>query len=315
VRVAVTGASGFIGSHVAHALVENGDEVVGFGRRPRELCRLLDDAVEYRQWDFVLQPLPDMARFDAVVHSGAAVEDWGNAGEIHRANVAGTSNVISAFRGARFIFISTASVYPPFVDNAFIAETAPLPGRYLNAYSASKREAEQVVREASGDWLILRPHAVYGPGDTTLLPRIMAAYRAGVIPVPGDGRNHISLTHVSTLSSIVIRCLDPTVPGGIYNVCDAGTPTVDEAIYALFGAEGKSVRIVHIPRLIALGLGAALELIWGLFKLPHRPPITRYAVAQLAYEYTLDRTKLTRINVGDGTYWASGIGETMMAGR
>lgn len=311
-RVAVTGASGFIGGHVANALVEHGDEVIGFGRRGRGLCSNLDKRVEYRQWDFVLDSLHDMPPVDAVVHCGAAVDDWGIDEEIRAANIGGTNNVISAFPRTRFIYMSTASVYPPLVNNVAVKETATLPRHYLNAYAESKREAEQLVSDRAENWVILRPHAVYGPGDTTLLPRILAACRGGMVPAPGNGRNHISVTHVSTLSATVVRCLDPSVPNGIYNVCDAEMPTVDQAICAVFRAAGRSVRIVHIPRSIALGLGTSLQWTWCVFKLPGRPPITRYAVAQLAYQYTLDRTKLSRIIDGDGTHWAIGMRETIM---
>jgi nucleoside-diphosphate-sugar epimerase len=256
-----------------------------------------------------------MPPIDAVVHCGASVEDWEIAEHIRSVNIGGTNNVISTFPLSRFIYMSSASVYPPLANNVEVSETATLPRRYLNAYAESKREAERLVSDRAEQWVILRPHAVYGPGDTTLLPRILSSCRAGLFPVPGNGHNCISLTHVSTVSATVIKCLDSSVPNGIYNVCDAETPTVDQAIWTVFHAAGTSIRILHIPRSIALWLGASLEWAWRLFKLSGRPPVTRYAVAQLAYQYTLDRRRLCQILDSDGTHWAIGIRETINGRR
>src|SRR5262249_40858282 len=145
----------------------------------------------------------------------------------------GTRAALETFpRARRFVHISTSSVYDVRVANRGLREDAPLPPlhRYLNDYARTKRLAEHVVRSSGRDTAILRPHAIYGVGDTILLLRLLRARRLGRLVATGSGRNHISLTHVENLARAVALALDPASPGGTFNICDDETPTVDEIL-------------------------------------------------------------------------------------
>src|SRR5688572_17661827 len=108
-RVAVTGASGFVGSKAVEHLRALGYEVVGFGRR--DVARVPAAAQEgYRQWDIESGPLADPPEVDAVVHSAGCIDDWGRYPRFYRGNVVGTENVLATFPNARFVFVSSASV-------------------------------------------------------------------------------------------------------------------------------------------------------------------------------------------------------------
>ena len=108
-RIAVTGASGFIGGAIAGELSRQGHFVHAFGRRHAGgTVSLLPN---YRRWD-IRHPLKQIPVVDAVVHCAALVGDWGDDAEYQRTNVAGTRRVLETFRGAeRFIHVSSASVY------------------------------------------------------------------------------------------------------------------------------------------------------------------------------------------------------------
>lgn len=291
--VVVTGASGFIGGRVADTLAANGHEVMGFGRRP------LDNVagrgwVNYRSWDLTNGPLAEDWTPDVVVHCAGTVTDWGPSSLFQRTNVDGTRAVLTSFpHSRRFIHISTASVYNPRGPKRFITEDARLPTRYLNAYSSSKRWAESLVSDARPDAVVLRPHAVYGPGDPTLLPRLLAARRRGRLLALGSGRNHISLTHIDNLVH-AIEVAIASEASGIFNVADAETPTLREILATVDRAIGGR-GVVFIPKLLASGASVVYEGIARLRRMSQAPMLTRYIVAQLTSEYTLDINRARRI--------------------
>ena len=274
-RVAVTGASGFVGGAVASALASRGHDVTGFGRREAGWAE-----GPYERWD--LSSGPRAGRFDAVVHSAALADDWATTGDAMLANRLGTRTVAASFAGARIVHISTSSVYNAFAPNVRVREDAPLPTRFLSAYSESKAAAEA---ELPDDAVILRPHAVYGPGDTTLLPRIMAGIRGSRLVLPNGARVRHTLTHIDNLVHAVELSLDG--PPGTYNVGDDTEVLLSAVLAEFLARRGRpDVMITSIPYGAAFAAAAALERVARLRGT--RPSITRYAVSQLGLERTLD---------------------------
>lgn len=186
IRLAVTGATGFVGSAVVRAAIGRGWQVTAFGRRPGS-----------RYWDLTAGPLADPPQVDAVVHC-AAVTDWGPAAPIRAATVDGTRAVAATFPLARLVQLSSASVYDPFTPSIDITEDAGPVNRYLTAYPAAKADAERAL-STRPNTVILRPHAVYGPGDPTLLPRLLSAVRGRTLLMVGDGTARASLTGIDNL--------------------------------------------------------------------------------------------------------------------
>lgn len=253
-RIAVTGAAGFVGNAVANSLAGE-HNVIRFTRS---------------EWDITSGPIDGHA--DAVVHCAALADDRAPLATAMLVNVTGTRNVVESFPGARVIHISSSSVYDAFRPTVNQVETSPAT-RFLNTYSRSKAAAESLITG-----IILRPHAVYGPGDTTLLPRLLAGVRRGTLTLPNGGRVLHTLTHIDNLVQAVRLSL--TGPPGAYNVGDAAPVLLSDAI-----AGYTDARIRDIPYPAAFAAAAALEL------LPGRPRLTRYAVSQLGLERTLDITK------------------------
>lgn len=280
-RIAVTGASGFIGGAVATALADADHEVVGFGRRADGWSH---PRAAYRYWDLDAGPLRADRDFEAVVHCAALADDWAPREAAMRANRDGTRTVVRTFPTARIVHLSTSSVYDAFVPSVDVAESAAPVRRFLGAYSETKTLAEFEL--AGTDAVILRPHAVYGPGDTTLLPRIVAGVRRGRLVLPEGAAVRHSLTHIDNLVLAVRRALDPRSPRGTYNIADDSPVLLSVMLTELLERRGVDARLVSLPYRAALALAGSLERAARLTRT--RPRLTRYAVSQLGLERTLD---------------------------
>jgi nucleoside-diphosphate-sugar epimerase len=284
VRLAVTGASGFVGGVVCRAAVEAGWQVAAFGRQPTSV-----DGATYRQWDIAYGPLPDPPQVDAVVHCAASATDTGVAREMWTTNVTGTEHVLRSFPGARLVHVSTASVYDPYRPAVRVVESQAPVRRYLNAYGASKAAAERVaLADPHREVIVLRPHAVYGPGDRTLLPRLLDNVRGGRLIAVGNGRTLLSMTAVTNLAQACLLAATAPVRRGVFNIADEGVLTVDEALRGMLASGGVRAEPIYVPMWLAWPVAAALESL-------HRSTrLNRYVISQLAMERTLDTTAARR---------------------
>lgn len=289
-KIAVTGSTGFVGRHVVRHLAARGDVVIAFGRRAAHPFAGLP-GVAYRQWDIAAGPLADAPDVDAVVHSAGAVAAWGAESDFARANVLGTRHVARSFPVARFVHLSSTSVYDPWGDADGLHEDAAYPESYLNAYGRTKMLAERELLDSGRRCAILRPRAIYGPGDTTLLPRLLRAYRAGRLFVLGPGTNRLSILAVDNLLHAIDRALAYNGPGRVFNVADAEPVVLNDLLTALLVAMGREPRLVHLPVGPAWRVAAALERVAAWGGDVWEPSLTRYAVAQMSRTCMLDLTR------------------------
>ena len=231
-RVGVTGASGFVGGAVCRAAVNEGWEVSAFGRRPSVEPGQVGGA-PYTPWD-LLGARAELPELDVVIHCAGGVTDWGPRREIWAANVDGTRAVAAAFPGARFVHVSTASVYDPFRPTVMATEGMAPVNRYANAYGASKAAAEKSLEKA----VVLRPHAVYGRGDTTLLPRILGAVREAGFSRWATGASGSASPRWTTWSGPRLFAAAGPVECGVFNVTDAEPVILDDALRAILKERG-----------------------------------------------------------------------------
>lgn len=282
--IAVTGASGFIGGRTVRRLLHDGHRVIAFGRR--EGCVI--EGAEYRRWDITSGPI-DVGPVDAVVHCSGSVTEWGRRSEFEAVNVAGTRNVLESFRDSpTFVHLSSASVYDLTTSKLAITEDAALGGRYVSDYSASKIQAERLVLARDGNAVVLRPHIVYGPGESKIMPRLVRALNGTTLFIPGDGRNRLSVTHVDNLAASIANAVGWRGGREVFNVADAETATLNELLGTLRRAVGSRARIRHVPFRAAWPAAVASELAHRTLLRSRHPLLTRFVVAQLAFDFTLD---------------------------
>ncbi|MDO9455424.1 NAD(P)-dependent oxidoreductase [Nocardioides sp.] len=279
--VAVTGASGFCGGVVARLLLAHGYDVVSLGRRPGP------DGTEHRRWDASVDT-PDLVGCAAVVHLAAAVGDprpGTDAREFERVNVDGARRLLEAAGDRPVVWVSSSSVYDPRPDRTRVTEDHPTSGGHLNAYGRTKALGDRLALDAGA--VVLRPRAVYGPGDTHLLPRLLRATRRGRIVLPGHDVE-LSLTHVDNLAGACVAALG-WVPGP-YNVADEVPVRRDATLVdVLEAALARPVAVGHVPVPVA---ARAADVLDTLARLTGREPLlTPYAVDTLAHTFCLDTTR------------------------
>jgi nucleoside-diphosphate-sugar epimerase len=278
-RVAVTGASGFIGSAICRAAVGMGWRVHGYGRRAVEI-----PGVHYRRWDLAAAPLREPSDVDVVVHTAANVSDWA-AGP---ADVDLLHNVLATFRNTPLVHISTSSVYDPSRPTVMATEDQAPVQFYPTRYATEKAAAERRLADRA-DTVILRPRAVYGPGDRTVLPRLLSAVRRGTLWLPGPGTQRQSLTHIDNMTAAVLLACAAT-GSGVFNITDAEPVVLLDVLRELLGRRGLRARIRPLPSGPATALATTSEWAYRLVRSPTPPRLTRYALSQVAVERTLDIT-------------------------
>jgi nucleoside-diphosphate-sugar epimerase len=248
-NVLVTGATGFVGSHLAEALVRQGDQVTALARSPYQGEALAATGVRLVQGD--LHDLPALERAvagqDAVYHV-AGVIAAANEAEFLRANRDGTRNLVAAAeRGGRprFIFVSSMAAGGPASRGAPL--TGAEPPRPVTAYGRSKLAAEQIVTGGGLPWCIVRPPMVYGPRDQEVL-KVFRLARLGIAPVFGDGSQELSAVHGADLAQALIAVgRSGATVGRTYYACHPEVFTSHEFVRAVGLAMGRRVAVIQVP--------------------------------------------------------------------
>jgi thioester reductase-like protein len=245
VIVAVTGASGFVGGAIVRALLARGPRA---HIRQREAAALRAPLPNYIAWNLT-HGRRTVPRADVVVHCAALVGDWGDETWYHAANVTGTQVALESFPSARVVYVSTSSVYSDHLPPGPIAESASTGDCRYSPYGRTKAQAERLVLARDGG-VVLRPHLVYGPGDTTLLPRVLEARRLGMLPVPGAGSNTLSVTHIDNF----VQASSPRATDAVCPVRST-SPTqrwrAAMSCCAWYWRAGVNPRLLHIPQAVA----------------------------------------------------------------
>lgn len=300
-KVLVTGATSTVGRATVQVLLDRGDEVTVLQRRRSRLpCReVLGDI---RDSSLVRGAARGQ---DVVVHLAAKVDLAGPWGEFARVNIGGTRNVVDACRTAdvgRLVHVSSPSVAHggrPLVGvGAEPADPASARGHYARSKAVAEREA-LAADSAALAVLVLRPHLVWGPGDTQLVGRLLARARTGRLPVIGTGAALIDTTYVDNAADALAAGVTAWGPlHGEALVVSNGEPRpVREVLARLCGAAGVPGPSVRVPLWAGWVAGGCLEALWAATRRQDTPPMTRFLAEQMATAHWFDQRR-TRAALG-----------------
>ncbi len=293
-RIAVTGATGFLGGHLVDRLLAEGREVIAIVRDPSKASALEGRGVEIVFGDLT-GPLETTLAADAFVHAAALSSNWGRRADFVAANVDGTETAIALARSMgvrRLVHISSPSIYFRLADQFAVPEDMALPAP-INAYAETKAVAEARALAATDlRPMVLRPRGIYGRGDTALLPRLVRAASRGPLPLLRDGQAITGLTHVDDVVEAIVAAIDSgdTASGLALNISGEARRVRDIAESAC-ARHGISARWRPLPTGLAFAGARLMEALCAA--LPGRPePIaTVYSLGLFAYSQTLDTSR------------------------
>ncbi|MDQ3640081.1 MAG: NAD-dependent epimerase/dehydratase family protein [Actinomycetota bacterium] len=283
--ILVTGASGFIGSHLVGVLAAEGHDV-------RALVRSEAGAEKVRaavvgagggagQVEVVMGDVTDAASLHRAARGAELVYHLagtyrGSPDELHATHVGGTKNLLGALApGARLVLVSSTSVYG--WDQSWPADHAT-PPRPSSAYGVAKLTAEQMVLGwTEGEGVVARTTIVYGPGDTGgMLPRAVRLLQRGLRWFPGDGANRIHLLHVDDLAAGLSRLSGKG--GGVFLFGGPEAAPLERILTLLAEGAGLPRPAFVVPSAALRPVAASVEALWGLTGRGGEPPLTRHSV-------------------------------------
>ncbi|MDR1789858.1 MAG: NAD-dependent epimerase/dehydratase family protein [Opitutaceae bacterium] len=287
----VTGGTGFLGRRLVARLLSQGRRVTVLARRPAPDLEAAGARV-------IAAPLSDAGALleaargaGTVFHMAAKVGVSGRFGDFHEVNVGGTLSLLEACRRAgtpRLVHTSTPSVVHNGRDLANADESLPLTTSRSSPYALTKAVAERAVLEADAPalrTLALRPHLVWGRGDPHLVPRVVAAARAGRLRVVGGGGNLVDMTHVENAVDAHLLAeaalLNGDVSGRAYFITNAEPVALWPWINGLLEALGIPPVTRRVPLAVARAAGGLCEALWRVLPLAGEPPMTRFVAEEL----------------------------------
>lgn len=313
-KALVTGGGGFLGGAIVEALRARGDEVASFSRAShaplaaagiRQIHGDLADAASVLAAVRAVGP-------DVVFHAAAKVGAWGPYSAFRRANVDGAGHVIGACRAAgvrALVHTSTPSVVFDGTDMEGADESTPYPAAHHAPYPRSKAEAERRVLAADAGatgpadglrTVALRPHLILGPGDTSLVPRILARARAGRLRRLSGPPRKVDITWIADAARAHLLAADrllgdaPSCRGRAYFISSGRPLPSAEVIDRILQAAGLPPVTRTAPPWAAWTAALLFEGVWTALRRAGEPPLTRWVVRELATAHWFDISAAAR---------------------
>jgi nucleoside-diphosphate-sugar epimerase len=295
-HILLTGATGFLGFRTLEHFAQSADitKITAIGRKIRPT-----HFVNHPKVTYVLGDLSDshfvqnvFDQVDIVIHAAALSSPWGDFNQFHAANVLTMQHLIKNAKEhgiKRFVYISTPSLYFNGKDRLYIRENEPLPEKFINAYAATKRQAEILLEQSGLPFISLRPRALTGRGDTVIMPRLVRAYDEGRLKIIGSGKNIVDLTSVANVVDAIELSINAaeTALRKHYNITNGEPVHLWEKIDLVLSGMGRKLTNKKIPHGFVKTIAQAMEL---KSKWTHQrePALTVYGVGTLATSFTMD---------------------------
>lgn len=314
-RILFTGASGLLGRESVLALLRAGYDVRVFQRGDSGIAALLPDSVRPRfeqvRGDITNAQAVDLAMtgVNGVVHAAAKVSVSGEWADYERINIEGTRTLLQAALNhsvSSFLYISSPSV--AHAGAAIVGDGAGVasPEHARGNYARSKAAAELLALEANGTTLpgggvlrvgALRPHLMWGPGDTQLVERILERSAAGRLPLLSGGTGLIDTLYIDNAADAVVRGYQrlDAFAGQALVVTNGQPRTIAELLGGFCEAVGVPAPRFSVPAKVAALAGKVIERVWE--RLPKNvtagdePPMTEFLAEQLSTAHWFDQRR------------------------
>lgn len=300
-RALVTGATGFLGGALIRRLRAEGWEVTGAGRNKEAGGILTNLGIRFLPLDLENAEAVKSAcgGQDFVFHSAALSSPWGRREDFLKANVEATANVVAGceHRGVRrLIHVSTPSIYFEERDRFDLTESSAPATHPVNEYARSKLMGEAIVDAAKIETVTLRPRAIFGPGDTTLFPRLLRVAGRKGFPLIGDGDPLVEVTYIeNVVDALIAASQTPEAAGRKYNLTNGEPWPREKLLREIFQAVGQPWKPRRVSIRAARWTATALEAASKTLTLGRwEPPLTRYSAGVLAYSQTFDLSAARR---------------------
>ena len=297
-KIVITGATGSLGTALMYRLKEENHSIIGLGLSKSKIQSLTDEGFDMKSCDIGdLVTLTDCFKgSDVIIHCAAFAAPFGSKKKFFETNVQGTKNVFEAVKNSsvsRVIAISSASIFDGMKhEKPHLDETPDSKFRPKHSYGASKYDAELVcLNQPSDKWIGLRPRAVFGKGDQTLIPRLKKLIGKNHYKTIGTGEHLIDVTCLSNFIDAV--CLAINAPkdslGKFYNISNGDPRTFNSIMQTYtskFSSSFKQRKIPYYPIfLLAHFNNVIANLIPGK---KWEPRITPYGLRQVTTSLVLD---------------------------
>lgn len=283
-KVAITGANGFLGAYIVKEFLDAGFSVISLVRKSANLEMLVEHTnhfIEYvdysedllQQFNVLKEKHGNLTYF---IHNAGVTVSLDN-DEYFRINVGLAKTIATALneslwlpRGNKLINVSSMAAQGPFGI-----------GKPVSNYGRSKLEAEKVIETSGYPYLMFRPTGIYGAGDVAFLPLFKLAAR-GLYPLTSD-KQKMSMIHASDLAKIIVKEADKA--SGILHANDGKTYLHEDFIEALQKVTGKKIRKIPTPKWISK-LSLSLSDIWHGFR-NKRPGLTLEKFQEISMDWHL----------------------------
>jgi len=297
-RIAITGASGFLGGALAEAYKNRGDEIVALVRQSSDTSTLENLGAEIIFGQFAdpdtFTQLVDKA--DLAIHCAAMATDFGPWEQFQAINVDAVRFFCEACLNKQVphaIYISSVAVYGNGIHHRGTDEEAAYENIIIDNYTKSKIAAERIVwdyiQEHKLPITIIRPGYIWGSGDRAIMPRMIESIKKKLVGVVDGGSNLMNLTHVDNLVQAIMLAGEKEIAiGRVYNITDGSKVTTRrffEDLLEILGIELKLRSFPYVPAYIAAYL---CEVYARVRRYKVAPPLTRYTVRMGKYDQVFD---------------------------
>jgi len=299
--ILVTGANGFLGAAISRSLLADGRETCGLVRLSSDLKRLqgLDLSLRYADLDDPQSLEDGLNGCETIIHCAARASDWGSRAEFNQVNIGGVENLIEAARRTgtvgKLIHLSTANVAGAGSRDATEEDVSRQRLRFH--YSRSKLDAEVAAMKLCAAYglglTILRPAAVYGPGDWKWSYRMIEAIERDRWPLVDGGLAVLSPLYIDNLCRAVTLAVDHRGPGHIWNITDGVTINWREFSGIIANHLGVDRRFRSVPYALAFPIGLKVEMAYRILRFRGEPKFTRYRIIKAGrdFHYSIDRAR------------------------